>query len=48
MQTSDLRWNNGAKTLTVVGTTASPFILIFSRISSTRFELAASYAYNAS
>jgi len=48
MTTIDARWNNSTKQLTLTGTTASPFCLILSRISSTRFELVSSYPFYAS
>jgi hypothetical protein len=47
MTSIDGRWVNGTKILTLTGVTASPFCLIFSRVSSTRFELVASYAFYA-
>lgn len=48
MSTIDGRWANGSKQLTLTGVTASPFCMIFSKISSSRYELISSYAQNPS
>ncbi len=48
MATVDLRWNNSTKIVTVAGTTAQPVEFSFLKISSSRYLLRVSYAYNAS
>lgn len=48
MEEDNSRWNNGTKALTMIGGTASPFVLSFSRISSTKIEMRASFKIHTS